>query len=139
MSRWCMYQVINGPLVTQMFDESQIPDGWHDSPDAAEEGGADWNASEMQKEEDAINIRENKIDEAKLKEIHQSLNDRETGLDVISAALDKKEAEQEARDTILDEREVALKLREDALKTVVMADKHPQAEVEKKTSKAKAK
>jgi len=33
---WCMYQVRGGKVINKLFDPTQIPDGWYDSPSAAQ-------------------------------------------------------------------------------------------------------
>jgi len=32
---WCMYKMENGKVINAMFDPTQIPEGWYDSPGAA--------------------------------------------------------------------------------------------------------
>ena len=34
---WCMYQIKDGKVISQLFDPLAIPDGWYDSPKAAKE------------------------------------------------------------------------------------------------------
>jgi hypothetical protein len=33
---WCMYQMKDGKVISQLFHPDQIPEGWHDSPKAAQ-------------------------------------------------------------------------------------------------------
>ncbi len=101
---WCMYQFKNGVVINDMFLPHQIPEGWYDSPKAAKKGGDDWNATQKKQEQ-----------EEKDKPTKEDLDVREADLDCLSEALKELGEEQEARDSILDKREVALKLREDAL------------------------
>ena len=32
---WCMYKVEDGQVINQLFEPSEIPNGWYDSPKAA--------------------------------------------------------------------------------------------------------
>lgn len=33
--QWCMYQLKNGQVISQLFDPDAIPRGWYDSPGVA--------------------------------------------------------------------------------------------------------
>jgi len=108
---WCMYKSVSGTVITQMFLPQNIPSGWYDSPGAAEEGGDDWVTAEQNGE----HMTEKSLSEVYLKESYQDQKDREKALNELSSRLEDIERKQEARDEILDDREVELKLREDAL------------------------